>query len=395
MADVTFGIRAVDNTRGAFLSVGQGFRQLDQQAKDFKRSIGFLGGAIAGALGFGVSQIADKTIKKARDVITGMDDEDRAAVERTVDKRKELKELESNLAKAKRTDQEQLNFLVAEEEKLRRSIAAGFESGSISRITEAQVDEQIQLNDLLLEQEQIRKRMAPNMEQLSKDLREMESKAGQAFTSSLEGNMMSLRERQDFLEGVKSSLQSEQQQIGDKDLNAEQMRRKIENYKEQIQVFGQIKEAAEAAKQPAKELGAVFAGSFEDAVFSGAKLRVMLKNITMDLARAAFRQLITTPLAGVASSFLGNIFRAEGGPVSAGQPYIVGEQGPELMVPGSSGSIIPNHRLTRGGSGPTIIIHQSNSYASGVQAADLARFAQFQKEDILAEAQRRLATRRM
>jgi hypothetical protein len=34
--------------------------------------------------------------------------------------------------------------------------------------------------------------------------------------------------------------------------------------------------------------------------------------------------------------------RAGGGPVSAGTPYVVGERGPELFVPGMSGAIIPN-----------------------------------------------------
>ena len=34
--------------------------------------------------------------------------------------------------------------------------------------------------------------------------------------------------------------------------------------------------------------------------------------------------------------------RANGGPVSANTAYVVGERGPELFVPGSSGSIIPN-----------------------------------------------------
>jgi hypothetical protein len=34
--------------------------------------------------------------------------------------------------------------------------------------------------------------------------------------------------------------------------------------------------------------------------------------------------------------------RALGGPVLAGSPYIVGERGPELFVPGMSGSIVPN-----------------------------------------------------
>ena len=34
--------------------------------------------------------------------------------------------------------------------------------------------------------------------------------------------------------------------------------------------------------------------------------------------------------------------RAEGGPVSAGQPYVVGEKGPEVVVPDQSGTVIPN-----------------------------------------------------
>jgi hypothetical protein len=42
--------------------------------------------------------------------------------------------------------------------------------------------------------------------------------------------------------------------------------------------------------------------------------------------------------------------RASGGPVSSGAPYIVGERGPEMFVPGSSGSIVAN-----GGGGTTIV----------------------------------------
>ena len=46
-------------------------------------------------------------------------------------------------------------------------------------------------------------------------------------------------------------------------------------------------------------------------------------------------------------------WKAKGGSVMGGNPYIVGEQGPELFVPGSSGTIVPNHRL--GGGGGTVI----------------------------------------
>ena len=37
--------------------------------------------------------------------------------------------------------------------------------------------------------------------------------------------------------------------------------------------------------------------------------------------------------------------RAAGGPVTGGEPYIVGERGPELFVPNRSGNIVPNNAL--------------------------------------------------
>ena len=37
--------------------------------------------------------------------------------------------------------------------------------------------------------------------------------------------------------------------------------------------------------------------------------------------------------------------RAGGGDVRGGSPYIVGENGPEMFVPGRSGAIVPNDKL--------------------------------------------------
>ncbi|HTS53473.1 MAG TPA: hypothetical protein VMH26_09395 [Burkholderiales bacterium] len=37
--------------------------------------------------------------------------------------------------------------------------------------------------------------------------------------------------------------------------------------------------------------------------------------------------------------------RASGGPVTAGQPYVVGERGPEIIVPTSNGVVIPNRQM--------------------------------------------------
>lgn len=75
------------------------------------------------------------------------------------------------------------------------------------------------------------------------------------------------------------------------------------------------------------------------------------------------KSLINTFLGGGADkgifgkNFLG--LRAAGGPVMGGGSYIVGEKGPELFTPGSSGMITPNNKLGGG-----------NNYNITVQAWD-------------------------
>ena len=50
-------------------------------------------------------------------------------------------------------------------------------------------------------------------------------------------------------------------------------------------------------------------------------------------------------IGGFLGGILGGLFRANGGPVKAGQPYIVGERQPELFVPRRSGTILPSTQL--------------------------------------------------
>jgi hypothetical protein len=80
----------------------------------------------------------------------------------------------------------------------------------------------------------------------------------------------------------------------------------------------------------------------------------------MDTAISSVSSLIPTGGGGIMKSLLGMAMGflphlATGGPTSDLQ--IVGENGPELFAPGSSGSIIPNHKLSQvgGGSGSTAI----------------------------------------
>ena len=67
-------------------------------------------------------------------------------------------------------------------------------------------------------------------------------------------------------------------------------------------------------------------------------------------------------------------FKAAGGPVSGGKPYVVGEKGPEVFTPGVSGTITPNHAL--GGSTNVVVnVDASGSSIEGdeQQSRELGR----------------------
>ncbi len=57
--------------------------------------------------------------------------------------------------------------------------------------------------------------------------------------------------------------------------------------------------------------------------------------------------------------------RAAGGPVASGSTYMVGERGPELFVPRSSGTIVPNHMLGGGSVNVVVNVDASGSTVQG------------------------------
>ena len=48
--------------------------------------------------------------------------------------------------------------------------------------------------------------------------------------------------------------------------------------------------------------------------------------------------------------------RADGGPVTAGRPYLVGERGPEIVVPKTAGTVLPNGTGLAGGNTFNVIV---------------------------------------
>lgn len=76
-------------------------------------------------------------------------------------------------------------------------------------------------------------------------------------------------------------------------------------------------------------------------------LKGALGEVAEGLIRLAFQILQSSALNGIN---IGQLLgfgggRAHGGPVNDNEMYLVGERGPELFIPGASGTIIPNHVL--------------------------------------------------
>jgi hypothetical protein len=70
-------------------------------------------------------------------------------------------------------------------------------------------------------------------------------------------------------------------------------------------------------------------------------------NAVKALANALATSVVGKAVSGIASG-LGSVFgggRALGGPVTGGTSYLVGERGPELFTPSSSGKVIPNNAM--------------------------------------------------
>lgn len=104
-----------------------------------------------------------------------------------------------------------------------------------------------------------------------------------------------------------------------------------------------------------------------------------------DLAQSMIRDILKIQLRAAAANLfaasgLGSIFgvqaRAQGGPVNPNTPYLVGEKGPELLIPRSAGTIVPNASLS--GQGPV----GGNTYiTNNISAIDSRSVAQLFAEN--------------
>lgn len=99
-----------------------------------------------------------------------------------------------------------------------------------------------------------------------------------------------------------------------------------------------------------------------DAIMQARTWADVLRGVAQQIARLLVTKYISEPIVQGIEGIMG---KASGGPVMAGTPYIVGEKGPELFVPNTSGSIVPNSSLSSAGAGVVNIYQEISVSGSG------------------------------
>lgn len=143
-------------------------------------------------------------------------------------------------------------------------------------------------------------------------------------------------------------------------LSVEEMNKRLKQLKKELDLL---------PKDPFKDVKESGIKALEDGLVSlidGTKsvaraFEDMARSVVSSLARMAVQEAITNPIAEAIG------LRANGGPVSAGKPYIVGEKGPELMIPRGGGTVVPNKSLGAGDAPVNVTLNISTGVAQTVR----------------------------
>jgi tape measure domain-containing protein len=165
---------------------------------------------------------------------------------------------------------------------------------------------------------------------------------------------------------------------------------KIDEYKAKLT---ELQDPINMAQRGAQGIGDAFASSFQGIMTGTQTAQEALASFFQNIAKSfldmateiiaqmvimyAFKQLLglfgggagiapsnnfSGAFSGTTASFNPSSFgmgllpgRAKGGPVSSGQTYMVGERGPELFVPGRSGTIVANDKM--GGDNTNVVVN--------------------------------------
>lgn len=154
-------------------------------------------------------------------------------------------------------------------------------------------------------------------------------------------------------------------------------------------------EYKEQIEQLSSSISSGFASAFTSIIdgskSAGEAFKDFAKTVIDSIIEIAIQEAIAKPLGGMLGGFLGDMLgtfggsstpgmstgftdnlgfgvAATGGSINPNRPYIVGERGPEIVVPKSASSVINsnNTRSAMSGGGAPVVVNQSINFATGI-----------------------------
>ena len=151
----------------------------------------------------------------------------------------------------------------------------------------------------------------------------------------------------------------------------EVFKRQLESTREGMNIFktdAQLMQ--EELEKSIESVSASISQQLANAIVEGRSMSEVFQNIFKQMLANILQQIIQSQIqsalgsllgvgmgGGGGGGFLGMLFggfRAEGGAVNNSRAYVVGEKGPELFMPGTSGRVVPNDEMAMGGGAPTV-----------------------------------------
>ncbi len=203
------------------------------------------------------------------------------------------------------------------------------------------------------------------LKKLHKDLMNEKLKENDLLQAKLAGNYEEVKLAQDVAAEVKRRSDLG---ITVDDQMKERIKKSIvvnNKLKEEVELMEEVKEAWKSINQ---SITNDITQGIKGLIKGTATWADMLNNIADKFLDMALNQAFYGNIMGELGKGTGGLFGllgfAKGGRPPVGKPSIVGEKGPELFVPSSSGRIVPNHELGKGGGSTSVVV---NVDASGTE----------------------------
>ena len=279
--------------------------------------------------------------------------------------------LDKQIAQAALDENDKIRSIL-EKEKIRETLAANIEkikgeglrpAVEAAKIELARIDTAQKIQDIDIRTAQAESDKAKKVQETVESLQA----EGELLQARLTGDEQEVQLKQQIAEATKGLEEGDRQRVENLIRGNAELEKQVEAANRMQQIYDQIGSAIADGVVNTLSAAVDQTKSLADAAAN------TLKNIANILLKLGVNTLLTGLFPGV-GLFKNLTGFASGGRPPVGKPSVVGERGPELFVPRSSGTIVPNHALG-GSANVTVNVDASGSSVEGSanEAAQLGK----------------------